>query len=178
MRNFHSLPLYVLMALALLPLSACGTVETEAKYPTGYDRAVTGDDNIYEEPEGIFGDGGIFSRSKDKDEDGANGLAINAYLWRAALDTVSFMPLASADPFGGVILTDWYSAPDKENERFKVNIFILDKKLRSDGVRVKLFKERLKNGRWVAAETAPETERKLEDTILTRARQLRIAGLE
>ncbi len=160
-------------------LTGCSGVKSEAKYPTGYDRTLT-DGDIYAKPGSIFGDegGGLFGRSKKGDDSGEGGLAINAYLWRASLDTVSFMPLASADPFGGVILTDWYSNPKKPKERFKINIFILDKQLRSDGIKVKVFNEILKKGRWTASTVASGTARKLEDTILTRARQLRVAKLE
>src|SRR6201998_852295 len=62
-------------------------------------------------------------------------VGVNSYLWHATLDTLSFMPLASADPFGGVIITDWYSPSTTQDERFKVNIFILGRELRADGVR-------------------------------------------
>ena len=169
---------FCMIATTALATGCSGGIKTESKYPSGYDRTLTGDD-IYAKPTSVFGDeGGMFSRSKDDDKGGTDGLAINTYLWRASLDTVSFMPLASADPFGGVILTDWYSSPEKPKERFKINIFILDKKLRSDGVKVKVFNETLKNGRWTASSVAANTARKIEDTILTRARQLRVASLD
>jgi hypothetical protein len=159
-------------------LTACtgDKIQTEAKYPTGYDRNTTGTD-IYGEKESIFGDGGlgIFGGRQNDNGTGDNGIAVNSYLWRAALDTVSFMPLASADPFGGTILTDWYSPPETPNERFKINVFILGRQLRSDGVRVRLFKQEAQGGIWKDIEAPPETSRQLEDTILTRARQLRVA---
>lgn len=164
-------------------LQACGNLETEAKYPTGYDRAITGED-IYAKPGSVLGgDGGlsIFSGlggNKDKDGGGgSNSLAINSFLWRASLDTVSFMPLSSADPFGGVILTDWYTTPETPNERFKLNVFILSKDLRSDGVSVKVFSQNYYGGTWRDDVTAAETGRKIEDAILTRARQLRVSQL-
>ena len=163
-----------------MALTACGSdsIQTEAKYPSGLDRNQTGDD-IYGERESIFGDGGLFGAAKkDKNEGGASGIAVNSFLWRASLDTVSFMPLASADPFGGVILTDWYTPPEVENERFKVNVFILSRELRSDGVRVRTFKQNFVKGKWVDAQSTSETARQLEDTILTRARQLRVAQLD
>ena len=170
---------FSLACFALLALAGCSSIETEAKYPTGYDRSLTGDNNIYEKPSGIFGDkGGLLARDKDEEQGVANGLAINAYLWRASLDTVSFMPLNSVDPFGGVILTDWYTSPENSKERFKVNVFILDKQLRSDGIKVKVFNEVLESGRWVSSSVAEGMARKLEDTILTRARQLRIAAID
>lgn len=103
----------------------------------------------------------------------AGTVTVNAYLWRAALDTVTFMPLVQADPYGGVILTDWYSPPATPSERFKVNLYILDAALRADGVRATVFRQELKNGVWIDAPVTAETGTQLEDTILTRARQLR-----
>ena len=85
------------------------------------------------------------------------------------------MPLSSADPFGGVILTDWYQPDTDKGERFKLNVFILGRQLRSDGIKVKVFKQRLKGNAWFDAETPKDLGRQLEDTILTRARQLRVA---
>ncbi len=156
-------------------LAACGkTVETEAKYPTGLDRPETGGD-IYEKPQSIFGKGGMFGRAQD--QGGDSGIGVNSFLWRASLDTVSFMPLASADPFGGTILTDWYSAPETPNERYKANVFILGRQLRSDGVRVRVFKQEQTKGGWKDIAVSDETARQLEDAILTRARQLRVAQI-
>jgi hypothetical protein len=107
---------------------------------------------------------------------GAPGVGVNSYLWRASLDTVSFMPLASADPFGGVIITDWYSPAETPDERFKVNVFILDRQLRADGLRAAVFKQkRQPDGRWIDAPTDAATQSELENAILARARQLRIS---
>jgi hypothetical protein len=168
--------LILLMALSPLLLASCENVEKEAKYPTGYDRNTTGGD-IYAEPESIFGEGGLMGINKsDPGEEGGN-IGVNTFLWRASLDTVSFMPLASADPFGGVILTDWYTPPENASERFKINVFILGRTLRSDGVRVRVFRQALVGGTWKDAEVDPATATQLEDTILTRARQLRVAQL-
>lgn len=156
-------------------LAACGeTVETRAEYPTGLDRPETGGD-IYAQPSSIFGKGGMFGRAGD--EGGDSGIGVNSFLWRASLDTVSFMPLASADPFGGTILTDWYSAPETPNERYKANVFILGRQLRSDGVRVRVFKQEQAKGGWKDIAVPDETARQLEDAILTRARQLRVAQI-
>jgi Domain of unknown function (DUF3576) len=174
----YVLRVFALFALLIMPLglTACEGIKKEAKYPTGHDRQTTGGD-IYGERETIWGKGqSIFSRSKDS-EDGASGIGVNSHLWRAALDTLSFMPLASADPFGGTILTDWYTDPNTPDERLKVNAFILGRQLRSDGIRVRVFKQVAHKGGWVDAEVAPDTARKLEDAILTRARQLRAAGI-
>lgn len=167
---------FLLIAALSVLLVGCSGVEKEAKYPSGYDRTMTGED-IYGEKESVFGKDGLslFGGKSEKDED--YGIGVNSYLWRASLDTVSFMPLASADPFGGVILTDWYTPEDTKNERLKINVFILGRQLRSDGIRVRIFKQVYKGGAWKDVEPAEGTARQLEDAILTRARQLRVAGL-
>lgn len=114
---------------------------------------------------------------KNEEPSGGGGIAVNGYLWRASLDTMSFMPLSSADPFGGVIVTDWYVPPESPNERFKVQIYILDRQLRADGIRVAVFREvRDAYGSWYVAPVKPETAAQLENAILTRARQLRISA--
>lgn len=104
-------------------------------------------------------------------------LGVNTYLWHASLDTLSFMPLSSADPFGGVIITDWYMAPNAPNERLKVTIYILDRNLRADGLKVVVFRQTRNGDTWTDAAPSPETAHKLEDAILTRARELRLATL-
>ncbi len=106
---------------------------------------------------------------------GATGVGVNGYLWRAALDTISFMPLVTADPFGGVIITDWYRPPEATNERFKVMVYILDRELRADGLRVSVFRQtRGRDGSWVEARVNEKTGTELENAILKRARQMRI----
>lgn len=171
----------VTLLLLILPLalSACGTKSGEAKYPSGLERSTTGDD-IYGERQSIFGKGGfkMLGGKEKKDDSGSSGIGVNSFLWRASLDTVSFLPISSADPFGGVILTDWYTPAESPAERFKVNVFILDRQLRSDGVQVKLFRQVLDNGQWVDTKPSEETAHKLEDTILTRARQMRVAQMQ
>jgi Domain of unknown function (DUF3576) len=111
-----------------------------------------------------------------KPEGGGGGVAVNSYLWHASLDTMSFMPIASADPFGGTIITDWYSPRGETNERFKINIFILNRELRADGVRVTVFRQvRGPQGQWVDAPVDPKTALDLENAILARARQIRLS---
>lgn len=106
----------------------------------------------------------------------AAAVGVNSYLWRATLDTVSFMPLASADPFGGVIITDWYAPPESPNERFKLNIFVLGKELRADGVRATVFRQkRDASGQWADAPVDAKTGTDVENAILTRARQMRLS---
>ncbi|MEM6810879.1 MAG: DUF3576 domain-containing protein [Pseudomonadota bacterium] len=172
---------FILSIIAVTGLVACDSLpKGEQKFPTGLDRTTT-DDDIYGERESIFGrDGlGIFGGQKnERADDGSTGIGVNSFLWRAALDTVSFMPLASADPFGGVIITDWYSDPETPNERYKVNVFILDRQLVSTGVDVKVFREKKSGSSWKASTVADDTATKLEDAILSRARQLRVAASE
>jgi len=122
---------------------------------------------------GIIGD--LFGSGDKPGQGGGVGIGVNSYLWRASLDTVSFMPLASADPFGGVIITDWYSPPENHNERFKVNIFILGRELRADGVRASVFHQRLDGTNWRDAAVDHNTGTDLENAILTRARQMRLS---
>ena len=106
-------------------------------------------------------------------------IGVNGYLWRATLDTLAFMPLASADPYGGVIITDWYANPEAPNERLKVTVYILDARLRADGLNVAVFKQNKgADGQWIDAPSATQTETDLENAILTRARQLRLSNLK
>lgn len=104
---------------------------------------------------------------------GGGGMAVNAFLWRATLDTLSFMPLASADPFGGVIITDWYTPPQAEGERFKATAYVMGRQLRSDGVRVQVFRQVNQRGNWVDAPVSAATNSEMEDRVLARARELR-----
>ncbi len=105
-------------------------------------------------------------------------IGVNAYLWRATLDTLAFMPLANADPYGGVIITDWYANPEKADERFKVTVYILDTRLRADGLNVNVFKQvKGADGQWVDAAATPQTSIDFENAILTRARQVRLSNL-
>jgi len=104
-------------------------------------------------------------------------MAVNAFLWRASLDTVSFIPLDIADPIGGVITTQWYEDTNNSSERIKLTIYVKDRRLRADGISVNVFREiKLEEG-WVKAETNPDTARLVEASILTKARELRICTL-
>jgi hypothetical protein len=104
-------------------------------------------------------------------------LAINSYLWRAAVDTVSFAPLLQANAQSGVIITDWYSNPRAPGERVKLTVAVLDPDLRADAVRVSATKQVYQNGTWVETPVSAATVQKLEDIILTRARDLRRAAV-
>lgn len=100
-------------------------------------------------------------------------IGVNAYLWRAAVDTVSFAPLVQADANSGIVITDWYSHPNSPGERVKLTVAILDRELRADALRVAASRQVNQNGVWVDAPVAAATVQKLEDIILTRARDLR-----
>ncbi len=112
---------------------------------------------------------------EDKSANGGDQTAVgvNAYLWRGAIDTLSFMPFASAEPEGGIIITDWYTPPTVSGERFKANAYILGKQLRSDAIRVSVFRQVLQDGQWVDQPVAPNTAADITSKILARARQLR-----
>ena len=107
-----------------------------------------------------------------------NAIGINGYLWRASLDALSALPLAETDSSGGVILTDWFINPDAPTERLKVSVFILDKTLRADAVKVMVIKQELNEGVWTDASVRAGTALQIENTILTRARELRIRSIE
>lgn len=100
-------------------------------------------------------------------------IGVNSYLWRATLDTLSFMPLVQTDSNGGVIVTDWYVNPQTPTERMKVTVSILDQDLRADAVRVAALREVNRGGQWISAPVQAATTQRLEDLILTRARDLR-----
>ena len=107
-----------------------------------------------------------------------SGIAVNTYLWRASLDTLSFMPLLSADPFGGVIITDWHANSETSKEKFKIVAYILGKELRVDALKVSVFKK-IKNAdnEWVEKKTNTTLARKIEDAILTTARKYKIENI-
>lgn len=163
---------------ALLALSGCaakGDGETQTYFPEKnqygtYDPAPTAP------RQSIFGSGGLnlLGGDKKKDEGGGGGIGVNSFLWRATLDTVSFMPLVSADPFGGVIITDWYTPPQTPAERFKVNVYILDRALRADGIRVAVFRQVRQGDSWADQAAAPATAVSMENAILQRAREFRM----
>ena len=127
---------------------------------------------------GACGGGAGMHRGAASEGAGATAIGVNAYLWRATLDTLAFMPLASADPYGGVVITDWYVNPEKPDERFKCTVYLLDARLRADGLNVAVFKQtRDATGNWVDSATAAQTETDLENAILTKARQLRLSNI-
>ena len=104
-------------------------------------------------------------------------IGVNSYLWRATLETLSFMPLTQADSSGGVIVTDWYANPEQPNERVKVSVSILDQDLRADALRVAASRQVLQDNVWLDAPVQAATVQRLEDIILTKARDLRRAAI-
>lgn len=175
----RSRPRRRLAAAALLTAFALGACTGETKH---YEPRRTGDTRPqFEEPQSIFGEGGLdlFGGSSTADQQGqGGGIGVNSFLWRASLDTISFMPLTSADPFGGVIITDWYSPPEAPAERFKVTAYILGRQLRADGVRVSVFRQINTRGQWADVPVTPDTATALEDRILARARELRVQSIQ
>jgi len=165
------------LVLVALALGACSNAKQNPTDPTYsgnvgpggnlFQGSVLGDDGLQ------FGTGVSHNTGNGGGAGGGGGLGVNAYLWRGALDTLGFMPLASADPFGGVIITDWYSPVGSTDERFKATAYILGRQLRSDGIRVAIFRQVLQGGQWVDAPVSPVTVSEIEDKVLARARQLR-----
>jgi hypothetical protein len=158
-------------------LAGCSDVDRDDTYNTDKDRnSRYAYGSVASQKGGLSLLGG--GRDEEKKSPGG-GVGVNAYLWRAALDTLSFMPLTSADPFGGTIITDWYAPPSSPNERIKLNVYILSRELRADAVRVSVFRQQREavNTPWVDVNTNVATAGTMEDSILTRARQLRVKQL-
>ena len=126
---------------------------------------------------GLFGKDGIELFSTDKKQEGGFatvGMPINPYLWSASLETLNFIPLSSADPFGGTIFTDWYSTQANENERCKINVFISGAELKTQNLRVSSFCEIFKNNKWVGVTTNNKDNIDLENAILNKAKKLKL----
>jgi hypothetical protein len=149
---------FVLLASSALALSACQAIRDDLAKGLNYGKT---SDPVKEAD---------LAASK------VTTIGVNSYLWRASLDTVSFMPLLQADSNGGVIVTDWYVNPNSPGERMKLTVSVLDQDLRADALRVAASRQIQQNGQWVDAPVAAATVQKLEDIILTRARDLRRAA--
>jgi len=164
-----------LMALALVACS--GATVGPATQPVPSEQT----EKIRQQYGTIHGNDGfaLFDSRPQPDGGGGGGagIGVNVYLWRAALETIDFMPLVQADPFGGVIITDWHSPSGSPDERFKLTIYILDRVLRADAVKVAVFRQVNDGGTWSDATVDAGTKTGIEDSILTRARELRIAAL-
>jgi hypothetical protein len=167
--------LVLLLPLALLPGCSWLGYDTTPQPKIVYPEKDKSDASprIEEKKDSLFSTDLLGGKSKSVD----SGIGVNVFLWRAALDTISFMPIASADPFGGTIITDWYQMPEGPSQRYKLNVYIMDRVLRADGVRVSVFKQNKDtSGQWVDARVDGKMAADIENSILTRARQLRIAS--
>jgi hypothetical protein len=166
------------LLLGTLVLAGCAYSKPNPTDPGYYGAQSPGGAN---QSSVLGGEGMVFGTAKNKADDssgtGGGALGVNAYLWRGALDTLSFMPLSSADPFGGVIITDWYTPPSTSGERFKATAYILGRELRADGVRVSIFRQVLDNGQWVDSSVSAVTVGEIENKVLARARELREQSL-
>lgn len=166
----------LVLFLCVIVLAGCGGLRPN----TNADYNDPQRDSSMERQGGLFGDDGLILFGNQRSGDRAGGadaggaLGVNAYLWRGALDTLSFMPLVSADPFGGVIITDWYEPQGAPGERFKATAYILGRQLRADGIRVSLFRQIRQRNDWVDAGVSASTQAELEDKVLARARELRV----
>ncbi|WP_276653330.1 DUF3576 domain-containing protein [Thalassospira lucentensis] len=173
-----------ILGVATLSAFLAGCAGTQSDYDS-YPGSASGDQRIngraatradIKEQGTLFGSDGLnIFGGEDSKKGTGSGIGVNSFLWRATLDTLSFMPLNSADPFGGVIITDWYTPGETPNERFKLTAYILDTALRSDAIKVSVFRQvNVGPNQWQDAVVEPGTVTSMEDAILTRARQLRI----
>jgi hypothetical protein len=171
LRSLGNIAVPVALVTALLGLSACGGVKTSNANINNYQDAGL--------PQGQTGASGgwVFGKGTGGSNGQATQIQVNAYLWRASLDTLSFMPMVSADPFGGVIITDWYSPPATPGERFKVNAYILSKQLTANAIQVSVFHQVQTGTGWADAPVDPTMASGLEDRILARAANLQAASL-
>ncbi len=156
----------------LAMLSACSSMpqpDDEQSFPK------TWKDRQRDEMGKLSGDEGIvLAGGSGKKNAATDGIVVNAYIWRAAIDYVHVLPVVSADPFGGTIITDWYRLDEKSNERFKVNVFIIGSELRSDALKVSAFTQtQVKSGQWSEPKNNPELANQIENTILLKARAIK-----
>lgn len=170
MRKNLFLNLFLLGSMTVL-LTSCENMPKAEE-----DEIVTKRERKYQGYGKFFGEDTLLFGGDNSAKKPDVGIGVNSYLWKASLDTLSFMPLKSVDPFGGVISTEWYVPKDSPNERVKVDVRILDRVLRADGLSLSIFRQEYQKGRWVNAGVTPATKREIEDAILTRARQLKVAS--
>ncbi|MBS0185867.1 MAG: DUF3576 domain-containing protein [Proteobacteria bacterium] len=158
------------VSLLSLALAGCDTTSKKEAPP------MSAEENRKKGFGKLFGDDALTFGKKSKNEQGV-AIGVNSFLWRATLDVLSFLPLIQADPFGGVIITDWYTPPSVPNERFKVDVLILDPQLRSDALRISIFHQIHKEGTWKEVPVEAVVINDLEEAILLKARHLRISSL-
>jgi hypothetical protein len=176
------------LTVGLAALGGCAGVEVEDPEPYVTEQK----DKIRQRSGTIHGNPKGFVLYSDRKEEAAEGgatpsadgaasggqasLGVNPYLWQASLESLDFMPLAQADSAGGVIISDWYAPPETPDERFKVSVYILDQALRADALKVGVFRQVKGDNGWVDAEVDQTTAAGLEDNILRRAQELRLAN--
>jgi hypothetical protein len=167
--------------LSLLPISfllvSCGT---DLSPKPGQEAPMGRDDAKKYNFGKLLGDDFLLFGAPKRHTNAVDGPSarVNRFLWQATLEVVSFMPLASADATGGVIVTDWYSAPQTPNERIKVTVYITDSQLRADALRVNMFKQVRKGNDWVNVTPDSATSIDIENIILSQARRLKIKATE
>ena len=150
----------------LLGLSACSGNTTPA--PEGPGSIITGKATQGVSLKDLAGLG--------NSQNSSVGLPINALLWRASLDVLSTIPLDDVDTFGGTIVTEWYQLNETSDERIKMTAFVLDRELRADGIRVVVYVQKRVGNSWQDNGTDNEMSKKMEELILTRAREIRASG--
>lgn len=160
----------LLLAVSACVLAACGSTSSMESVSTSSSSG--GGIGSYIWPFGGGTDDGTTPAANQPQ------LGVNSFIWRATLDTLNFMPLSSADPVGGVVISDWFATPDKPDEHMKVTVYILDRRLRADAVKVSVFRQVRTEAGWADAQTNPDTGVKLENAILARARELRLAATQ
>mgnify|MGYP006271029937 CR=1 FL=1 len=161
---------HFILTLILAPvLAACGSTEAPDANPMPHD--------TLKGPGMFSGESGniLDAFRPDNDDGSAASIGVNGYLWRAALDTISFMPLKEVDSAGGVITTDWLTNTKTNTERYRMNVLIKGRKLAAGAVSVNIFTQKREGIEWVDVATPAATQAQIEDTILTRARSLRVA---
>ena len=162
---------FAFAALICLSLSACAGLTLSENQEANDKGDGSGSFLTGKDEQGI-----VISDFGSPNKVGASALPVNALLWRASLDVASFVPLSDVDTFGGSILTEWYSLPSRPNERIKLAIFVLDRELRSDGIKVIVYVQQNENGIWTDAGQDSEMAVRIEELILTRAREIRAAA--
>ena len=154
-----------------------GTIMDDSN-PANRRRALDDAENRLRTGGGLFGKKAGIDLLNQRQQEGTTtsiGMPINPYLWKASLETISFMPLSSADPFGGIIITDWYNDGSNPKERCKINIFIKGVELKTDNLKVSSFCQNFLNGNWIDQEVNKENNAKLENAILNKAKKIRLS---
>lgn len=164
--------LALLSSSLILASTGCSNYNSKMEYPkTREERELERMGKLTDQ------EGFVLFGSKKHGGSAVSAINVNAYLWRACLDVISFMPIASADPFGGTILTDWYTSSNNLNERMKINVFITSAELRSDAIKVSAFRQIKKNGIWQDSSPNAGFTTALEEKILLRARHLKYSSI-